>query len=117
VGPIESTGPGGVVIVESTLYVVPERILRYNGSSWDDISPSEIDVFHSIGWNDDIGLLVSGSKANGNNLTGHSLFRLREGSWKRVDTRYSAWFDGIWGGLDGGAYLVGRSAIARCSLE
>jgi len=117
VGPIESRGPGDVVIVESTLYGVPERILRYNGSSWDDISPSEIDVFHSIGWNDEIGLLVSGSKADGNNLIGHSLFRMRDGNWERVDTRYSPLFVGVWGGLDDGAYLVGPSAIARCSLE
>jgi hypothetical protein len=114
---IESTGPGAVVIIESTLSVASHRLLEYNGSSWDDVSPSEIDNFHSIGWNAELGLLTSGSKVNGNSLTGHSLFRLHEGSWERVDTRYSALFGGMWGGLEGGAYLVGGSAIARCLLK
>lgn len=114
---IENVGPGEVVIVEVDQAASTERLLRYDGTSWNDISPSSITHFSSIGWNAKVGLLASGYVMDGNQQTGFALLRRDQGSWQEVEAQFSPAFAGIWGGLDNGAYLVGGSAIARCTSE
>ncbi len=114
---VENIGPGKAVIIEVDLTARTERLLSYDGSPWNDITPTEITNFSSIGWNPELGLLASGYVMDGNQLTGFALLRRDQDTWQRVDTRFSPGFSGIWGGLENGAYLVGGSAIARCTIK
>ncbi len=53
----------------------------------------------------------------GNQLTWAALLRHDQGSWQHVEAQFSPGFSNIWGGLEDGAYLVGGSAIARCTIK
>jgi hypothetical protein len=114
---IESIGPGEAVIIEADQDALTGRLLMYNGSSWDDISPSEVTNFSAIGWNEKLGLLTSGYNMDGNRKVRPALLRFDQGSWQRVQTQFFPGFSSIWGGLNEGAYLVGGSAIARCTIK
>jgi len=114
---VAGTGPDDVVIIERNEGTNAERLLKYNGASWDDISPLEVTHFEAIGGNPDFGLVTSGYNMEGAAVTDHALLRLIDGHWEPISTRYSSSFLSIWGGIESGVYLLGGSAIVRGELE
>ncbi|HET6349276.1 MAG TPA: hypothetical protein VFH88_09365 [Candidatus Krumholzibacteria bacterium] len=90
-------------------------IKEYRGGSWEDISPPQFSQLGPFAASDDFGLVVVGSNlVGGGALLDRMVLRFSAGEWTRMDTKYQTYFQSIWGGLDGGVYLVGDAAIVRC---
>ena len=114
---ITGAGPRAVLISATDAGGGRGYLFRYNGADWRDVTPPQVSRFESIAGSAQFGFLVKGHNIQGHAIVDQTLLRLVNDSWEILDPRYGTDFRGMWGGLNRGVYLVGRSQIVRCVLN